>query len=51
MTGPTIRTTSGIGLSGCAAAAEVALPPLGEEVRLEANKIADIEITARAKAI
>src|SRR5207244_11746946 len=51
MTGPINCTTSGIGVSGCIAVVELALAPPGEEVRLEANKIAEIEIRPRARLI
>jgi hypothetical protein len=48
-TGPTIRTTSGIGLSGCGLPG--AGPPPGACDKLEANKIAETEIRARASVI
>src|SRR5438034_6870563 len=51
MTGPINCTTSGIGVSGCIAVVELALAPPGEEVRLEANKIAESEIRPRARVI
>src|SRR5205807_10503849 len=49
MTGPINCTTSGIGVSGCTAVVELALAPPGEEVRLEANKMAETEIRPRAR--
>src|SRR4051812_38467701 len=51
MTGPTKCVTSGIGVSGCMAVVELALPPLGEEARLEANKKAETEMRPRARVI
>src|SRR5207244_12474621 len=51
MTGPINCTTSGICVSGCIAVVELALAPPGEEVRLEANKIAESEIRPRARVI
>src|SRR5947199_7591249 len=49
MTGPINCTTSGIGVSGCTAVVELGLAPPGEEVRLEANKMAETEIRPRAR--
>src|SRR5438132_6713510 len=51
MTGPIKCTTSGIGVSGCTAVVELALAPPGEEVRLEANKMAETEIRPKARVI
>src|SRR5207247_1824888 len=51
MTGRINCTTSGIGVSGCTAVVELALAPPGEEVRLEANKMAETEIRPRARVI
>src|SRR4051794_7153893 len=50
VTGPIICTTSGIGVSGCAAVMGLALPP-GEEARLEVNKMAEMETRPRARVI
>jgi hypothetical protein len=49
MTGPTIRTTSGIGLSGCGLFGPG--PPPGACDKVEANKIAETDKRASASAI
>src|ERR1043166_9611678 len=51
LTGPINCTTSGIGVSGCPAVVELPLAAPAEEVRLEANKIAEIKIRPKASVI
>src|ERR1044071_794641 len=51
LTGPISCTTAGIGVAGCPAVVEAALAPPGEEVRLEANNTAEIEIRPKARVI